>query len=125
MRCACSVCPPTGGCLVIGGVITIVSEAGGGNPTQDSDGNMDSMKDKSIVEAIMEPISNGKLKTAMDIGTIDNNVKNMHVYHHTKKDGVLLPNHTTYVSILHGSTKKTNVADKLPEKKEKVDKVTI
>eukprot|EP00978_Attheya_sp_CCMP212_P044064 scaffold299227_cov57-Attheya_sp.AAC.1 len=42
---------------------------------------------QSIVEAIVEPISNGKLKTAMDVGTIDNNVKNMHV--HTKKDGVL------------------------------------
>eukprot|EP00978_Attheya_sp_CCMP212_P046657 scaffold403813_cov59-Attheya_sp.AAC.4 len=80
------------------------------------------MKDKSIVEAIVEPISNGKLKTAMDIGMIDNNVKNMHV--HTNKDGVL-PNRTTYASILHGSMKKTNVADKLPEKKEKVNKVTI
>eukprot|EP00978_Attheya_sp_CCMP212_P009211 scaffold21733_cov53-Attheya_sp.AAC.6 len=30
MCCAYSVCPPTGGCLIIGGVITIVSEAGGG-----------------------------------------------------------------------------------------------
>jgi hypothetical protein len=30
MCCACSVCPPTDGCLVIGVVITIVSEAGGG-----------------------------------------------------------------------------------------------
>eukprot|EP00978_Attheya_sp_CCMP212_P013677 scaffold34376_cov44-Attheya_sp.AAC.1 len=30
MRCTCSVCPPTGGCLVIGVIVTIVSNAGGG-----------------------------------------------------------------------------------------------
>eukprot|EP00978_Attheya_sp_CCMP212_P025197 scaffold80646_cov31-Attheya_sp.AAC.3 len=30
MRCTCSICPPTGGCLVIGVIVTIVSEAGGG-----------------------------------------------------------------------------------------------
>ena len=54
-----------------------------GNPTQNSDGNTDSMKDESIVE----PIDDGKLKTAIDIDKNDTIGKNMNV--HTKKGIVL------------------------------------
>eukprot|EP00978_Attheya_sp_CCMP212_P006816 scaffold15877_cov31-Attheya_sp.AAC.1 len=111
-----------------------------GNPTQDSDGNVDSVKDESVVEPRIVDGSivagkpkmstiTGKLKMAMDIGKNDDSgqntnmdEKNMHV--HTKK-GAMLRDRTTYASILHGLTRNANVAEKLPEKRENDRKHTF
>jgi hypothetical protein len=106
-----------------------------GNPTHDSDGNTVRRKDESPKSA-MKPIPDAKLETVMDIGSFDNNVKNMNVHLdtndkdvknvdvHTKKDGIL-HNPTTYADIVHGSTRRTNVADELPGKRKKVVRITI
>jgi hypothetical protein len=107
-----------------------------GNPTQDSDANTDGRKDESH-ESIGKPITDGEVKTVMaDVGSSDNNVKNMNVHIdtidedtknmdvHTKK-GSMLRDRTTYADIVLGSTKKVNVAGKLPGKKIKVGKTAI
>jgi hypothetical protein len=106
-----------------------------GNPTHDSDGNTVRRKDESAKSA-MKTIPDAKLETVMDIGSFDNNVKNMNVHLdtndkdvknvdvHTKKDGIL-HNPTTYADIVHGSTRRTNVADELPGKRKKVVRITI